>query len=456
MTPDSHLTASPSATAVDLSKSRQLHETALRFLPMGVTGDGRYSEPFPISFVRGHGKRLEDVDGNVYLDYHGGFGTAILGYAHPVVDQAVHRATEETGAFVGLPHPNEVQLAERLCRLIPLAERVALCGGGGSDAIYHAVRVARASTGRTKIIKVEGGYHGWHADVGVSTRPSHVDLAAARPVPKSNSAGSLQAAIDEIVVVTVNDGEALAEAFAEHPDQIAGVIIEPVLYSAGCIHVEQEYVDVARTLCSESGALLIYDEVMTGFRNGLGGAGARKGPADLGVYGKAIANGYIIAVLAGRSDLIGLLAPEGPVFYSGTFNGHPLSVAAAHATLDILEREDVVARISALGERLAAGVNDTIAEFELNAVCQTEGSVWNLYFGTRAVREYRDLARALTPEVERMNDAYLAFLREHGIYVHKRYVNRAFVSGEHDDSDIDRTVEIIREFLQTHRRQLAA
>jgi glutamate-1-semialdehyde 2,1-aminomutase len=444
------------AAGLDLRESRRLHEEARRLLPMGVTGDGRYSEPFPISFVSGHGKRLEDVDGNIYLDYHGGFGTAVLGYSHPAVDAAVQRATEELGAFVGLPHPGEVRLAERLVRLIPLAERVAFCGGGGSDAIYHAVRVARAHTGRTKIVKVEGGYHGWHADVGVSTRPAHVDLASRHPVAQSNSAGSLQAVVDAIVVVTVNDAEELERAFAENEGEIAGVILEPVLYSAGCIHVEREYVDAARWLCAGTGALLIYDEVMSGFRNGLGGAGARKGPADLGVYGKALANGYIIAVLAGRSDLIGLLAPEGPVFYSGTFNGHPLSVAAAHATLDILESENVAERIAALGERLAVGVNAVISELELNAVCQTEGSVWNLYFGTRRVREYRDLARALTPEVERLNDAYLAHLRERGIYVHKRYVNRAFVSAEHDETDVDRTIDVVADFLRDHRVQLAA
>ena len=137
-------THSDLAAGLDLGESQRLHEEARRVLPMGVTGDGRYSDPFPISFVSGHGKRLRDVDGNDYLDYHAGFGTAILGYSHPAVDGAVRRATEELGAFVGLPHPGEVRLAERLVRLIPLAERVALCGGGGSDAVYHAVRVARA------------------------------------------------------------------------------------------------------------------------------------------------------------------------------------------------------------------------------------------------------------------------------------------------------------------------
>jgi glutamate-1-semialdehyde 2,1-aminomutase len=289
----------------------------------------------------------------------------------------------------------------------------------------------------------------------VSTRPGHVDLTDPVPLGRSNSAGSLQATLDEIVVATVNDAEGMSKVFARHGSEIAGVILEPVLYSAGCIHVEQEFVDVTRALCTEAESLLIYDEVMSGFRNGLEGAGASKGPADLGVYGKAIANGYIIAVLAGRSGLIGLLAPEGPVFYSGTFNGHPISVAAAHATLDILERDDVAGRISGLAERLAAGVNETIVELGLNAVCQTEGSVWNLYFGTGAVREYRDLARSQTPEVLELNDAYLAFLRERGIYVHKRYVNRAFVSNEHDEADIDRTVEIVREFLESRADALA-
>jgi glutamate-1-semialdehyde 2,1-aminomutase len=442
------------AAALDLRESRRLHEQARGLLPMGVNGDGRYSAPFPISFKSGHGKRLEDVDGNVYLDYHGGFGTAILGYSHAAVDAAVRQASEEIGAFVGLPHPGEQRLAERLIRLIPLAERVALCGGGGSDAIYHAVRIARAHTGRTKIIKVEGGYHGWHADVGVNTRPAHVNLSGGRPVTHSNSAGSLQAAVDALVVVTVNDGGELEQAFSDHEGDVAGMILEPVLYSAGCIHVEQAYVDTARRLCGDAGALLIYDEVMSGFRNGISGAGARKGPADLGVYGKAIANGYIIAVLAGRSDLIGMLAPEGPVFYSGTFNGHPLSVAAAHATLDILEAEDVPSRIGALGERLAAAVNESIDELELNAVCQTEGSVWNLYFGTRSVHEYRDLARTATPEIEELNDAYLAHLREHGIYVHKRYVNRAFISAAHDEADVDRTAEVVTKFLRERRRRL--
>lgn len=437
--------------------SRDLHQRAARVLPLGVTGDGRYASPYPVFFRSGHGKQLEDVDGNRYLDYHGGFGSAILGYSHPEVDEAVHRATREAGGFVGLPHAAEGELAERLCELIPYAERVALCGGGGSDGVYHAVRLARAVTGRTKIVKIEGGYHGWHADVGVSTRPDlQSPTKIRRPEPVPNSAGSLSAVTSEVLVTPVNDTAALAELFDDSGSEIAGFIIEPVLYSSGCVLVEPDYLALARRLCSHHGALLIFDEVMSGFRSGLGGAGGRLSiDADLGVFGKAVANGYVIAVLAGRAYAMRRLAPEGDVFYSGTFNGHPLSVAAAYATLAVLERDDVPARIDALGHRLAEGVNSAIRDIGANAVCQTFGSVWNLYFGTRSVRDYRDLAASNTPATAALNAAYHAHLRENGIYVHKRHVNRAFVSALHDEGDIDRTVEVIREFVDAHRDELA-
>ena len=438
-------------------RSQQLHVHARRFLPMGVTGDGRYSSPYPIAFASARGKWLHDVDGNTYLDYHGGFGTAVLGYAHPEVDAAVHKAMQEIGAFVGVPHPYEVELAERLCALIPFAERVALCGGGGSDAIYHAVRLARAATGRTKIVKIEGGYHGWHSIVGVSTRPplrEAGDAAAPRSVP--NSAGILPAVTAEVIVATANDAISLQQLFVERGHEIAALLIEPVIYSSGCVIVEQSYLQLARDLCTKHGAVLIFDEVMSGFRTGIGGAGARLGvSADLGAFGKAVANGYIISVLAGVAPLMTQLAPEGPVFYSGTFNGHPLSVSASLATLDILERDHVPEQLSRLGDRLATGINGMIRGLGVVAVCQTFGSVWNLYFRVHSVRNYRDLAESLGPGTEQLNDAYRVFLRDRGIYMHKRHVNRCFISAAHDEDDIDRTVAVVAEFLEAHREELA-
>ena len=445
-------------TTVTTTRSKQLHERARSFLPMGVTGDGRYSSPYPIAFSKAKGKWLHDVDGNVYLDYHGGFGTAVLGYAHPDVDAAVQKAMQDIGAFVGVPHPYEEELAERLCSLIPFAERVALCGGGGSDAIYHAVRLARAATGRTKIVKIEGGYHGWHSDVGFSTRPSLSaagDVEAPRAVP--NSAGILPAVAAEVLVTTVNDEGSLRRLFADHGYDVAGLLIEPVVYSAGCILVDKSYLQLTRELCTQYGAVLIFDEVMSGFRAGLGGAGAQLGvAADLGAFGKAIANGYIISVVAGIASLMTQLAPEGPVFYSGTFNGHPLSVAASLTTLDLLQSQRVPEQLSKLGERLSIGVNRTIRELGVVATCQTFGSIWNVYFGTTSVRNYRDLARSSGPETERLNDTYRVYLRDQGIYMHKRHVNRCFISAAHDEADIDRTVAVVGEFLDAHRKELTS
>ena len=445
------------ATQRRTERSRALHERARAFLPLGVTGDGRYSEPYPIAFTRASGKWLHDVDENVYLDFHGGFGTAILGYAHPEVDAAVIEATREIGAFVGVPHPYEERLAERLCGALPGADRVALCGGGGSDAIYHCVRLARAATGRSKIVKIEGGYHGWHGDVGASTRPP---LAAAgddrHPAAVPNSQGILPAVLDEIVVATANDGELLERVFERDGERIAAVLVEPALYSAGCVPVDAAFLALARDLCTRDGAVLIFDEVMSGFRNGLGGAGARAGVVpDLGAYGKAVANGYMLSFLAGKAELMTQLAPEGPVFYSGTFNGHPLSVAAAMATLDVIERDRVPERLWRLGDRIADGVNAACDELGVNAVCQAYGSVFCVYFGTRRVHNYRDYARSVTATIESLNDAFRAFLGDNGVYVHKRHVNRCFIGAAHDDGDADRMVDLVSEFLRGHREELA-
>jgi glutamate-1-semialdehyde 2,1-aminomutase len=443
-------------TQLTTQRSEALFDRAKRVLPGGVTGDGRASFPFPIFFEKAGGKWLTDVDGNEYLDYHGGFGTAILGYAHADVDSAVKKAIEEVGAFVGVPHPYEEALAERLCAAIPGVERVAFCGGGGSDAVYHCVRLARAATGRPRIVKLEGGYQGWHSDVAVSTRPAVRDEGyVGRPNAVAGSSGILPSVLDAVSVVSINDTDALQATFAEQGPEIAAFILEPVVYSSGCIPVDTEFLQLARRLCDQHRSVLIFDEVMSGFRNGIPGAGARQGVVpDLGAYGKAVANGYMLSFLGGRETLMAQLTPEGTVLYSGTFNGHPVSVAAAEATLDLIERDEVPERIWHYADRIADGISKTVAELGVKAVCQAYGSVWNLYFNTRQVRNYRDLAISSTPEVEKLNDDFRSFLRSRGIYIHKRHVNRCFVSGAHDESDADRTVEAVSEFLHARQEQL--
>jgi glutamate-1-semialdehyde 2,1-aminomutase len=427
-------------------------------LPGGVTGNGRWEEPYPVIFARARGQHLEDVDGNTFLDLHGGYGTAILGYAHPAVDGAVAAAMGDGRTFAGCAHDHEARLAERLCALLPEAERIAFCGGGGSDPLYHAVRLARACTGRRLIVKVEGGYQGWHGELGASTAAATADAEPThRPPTVSNSAGTLPEVTAAILAVTANDPASLHARFAEHGDAIAAVVLEPVLYSAGCVAIDDSYLQLARELCDRHGAVLVFDEVLTGFRCRVGGAGAQSGAtADLAAYGKAVGNGHVIGFLAGRRALMDRLSPDGDVFFSGTFNGAPLGIAAAEATLDVLETTDALARARARCAQLASGVAAVIERRGLCAVLQSHATVWNLYLGTTAVRDARDLARSLTPEVEALNRALRHHLRDHGIFLQRRAgTNRGFLSAAHTSDDVERVVAAIAAFLDRHAGALA-
>lgn len=427
-------------------------------MPRGVTGAGRWEDPYPLVFVRARGQHIEDVDGNVMLDFHGGYGTAILGYSHPEVDWAVTAAMNDGRSFVGCAHVHEARLAERLCRLLPEAERIALCGGGGSDPLYHAVRLARAATGREKVAKVEGGYQGWHGELGASTTPP-ADIAPTHlPPTVPNSTGTLPAVTEAILAVTVNDPESLRARFAADGEEIAALFIEPVLHSSGCIAVDDDYLALARELCDRHGALLVFDEVLSGFRSRVGGAAVPSGVVpDLATYGKAVANGHVLAFLAGRGALMDQLAPNGDVFFSGTFNGGPLGVAAAEATLTVLESSDAMDRAVGLTDRLAGGLNAAIAARGLPAVCQHHGSVWNLYFRTTGVRDVRDLARSLQGNTEALNLAFRHHLRDNAIFLQRRTgTNRGFVSAAHTEEDVDRAIVVVAEFLDTHAEEIAA
>lgn len=446
-------------TIVDTSRSEEMLATRRALLPSGVTGAGRWEDPYPLVFVRGRGQFIEDVDGTEYLDYHGGYGTAILGYSHPGVDGAVAQAMADGQTFVGCAQVHEAALAERLVGLLPEAERIGFCGGGGSDPLYHAVRLARAATGRRKIVKVEGGYQGWHSDLGASTVPPVGDIAPTHAPPTvPNSSGVLPEVTAAILAVSANDVDSLRARFAEDGDEIAAVFVEPALYSSGCITVDPEYLRAARELCDAHGAVLVFDEVICGFRSRVGGAAVPSGVVpDLAAYGKAIANGHTFALLAGRASLMDQLAPAGDVFFSGTFNGAPLGVAAATAVLDELQSTDAMERAVRGCDRLAVGVNAAIAARGVNAVVQHHGSAWNLYFHTRKVRDARDLAASLKHGTEELNLAFRHHLRDHAIFLQRRAGTlRGFVSAAHTDADIDRTIDVIDAFLEAHAPTLAA
>ena len=438
---------------VKTDMSERLLQEARQVAPGGVQGDGRWYEPFPLFVKRAQGSRIWDVDGNEYLDYHASHGPAVLGYNDAQVRAAVVDTLDHEGVLFGAPHPKEFELAKLLAELIPCAEMTALCGGGGSDATYNAIRVARAYTGRRKVLKFEGGYHGWHDYLAVSTRPE-VSKAGPpwEPLPIPASAGSPTEITDQVVVAPFNDETAVERIVERERAELAAIIVEPVCHSAGCLILKDGFLKFLRQLCDRHGVVLIFDEVITGFRHHIGGVQAIVGVTpDLAAFGKAMANGYALCALSGRRELMSLFSPEGPVLLSGTYMGHLLGVTAALVTTRILADGAIHARLWRLGARVRDAVNETIEHLGLDAHCEAFGSVWCLYF-TRRVESYRDAVGDAAMQAK--NRAFQTTLLNAGIFIPPRYHNRAFISAAHTDEEIDRTIRVVRQFLTDHQAAL--
>lgn len=435
--------------------SKALYERAKRVSPGGVHGAARFYEPHPRFFHRAEGKHLWDVEGNQYLDLHNAWGTAALGYNHPEVRAAVIEVLEQEGVLIGAPSQREVELSERLVELLPCAELVALFGGGGSDALYVGFRLARAVTGRKRLLKFEGEYHGWHDPLGVSVHPP-LDLAgpSERPSAVPISAGWAEGA-DSAVIGQLNDEELLERIFRDHGTELACAVIAPVNHSAGCIPLERTFLEMLRRLCTEHDVVLMFDEVLTGFRHSIHGGQHLVGVVpDLAAFGKALANSYPVTALAGSRGLMSGLTPSGAAFYSGTFCAQIFSVAAAQATLHILERDDIQARTFALTELIADAVNRTAAEEDIQAVCQSFGSIYCPYFGVTQVRNYRDVAPFMFDPEFRLNSDFRGHLLSAGIFMHPYRVNRSFVSGALEQADAERVADVTVEFMLKHREAI--
>ncbi|MBK5281610.1 MAG: aspartate aminotransferase family protein [Nitrospiraceae bacterium] len=444
--------------AVKTDGSREWLERARKSSPGGVQGDGRWYEPYPLFINRAQGAHIWDVDGNKFLDYWGSAGPAILGHNDPTVRAEVIRTLHEEGVLFTAPHPKEVELAELLCALIPCADKVSLCGGGGSDAVYNAVRVARAFTGRKKLLKFEGGYHGWHDYLAASIKPSPEDAGSSgAPNTVPVSAGSLPEAIEQIVVAPYNDGEAFVEIIRRERDQLAAVFIEPVSHSAGCLLIEPDFLKLVRETCTREGIVLIFDEIITGFRHDLGGAQRLLGVTpDLAVFGKAMANGFPISAVAGRRDIMSMFSPEGPVFISGTYNGHLLGVTAALATISLLRDGTIHERLFSQGAWMASRVSEVIDHLELDASFAQFGSALCLYF-TRRVRSFRDIMPLVSQKGGSPRDIALRrWLLNDDIFILPIKTNKGYISAAHTDSDIEKTTESMTRFLTKYRLDLSA
>ena len=419
------------------AKSIALYERTRKHLAGGVSSNVRYaSTPVPLFFARGEGARLYDVDGNVHIDYVLGNGPAILGHApKPVIDAVAASLTD--GQLFAAQNPRETELAERLCRLLPSAEVVRFATSG-TEAVLMAMRLARAFTGRNRILKFEGHYHGWSDQAYISTRPSLNEAGPAdEPVPVAGSPGMPPSVLDDVAVAGWNDLNALAHAFERYPGQIAGVIMEPIMVNGGAILPQPGYLAGVRDLCRAKGALFICDEVITGFRVGLGGAQARLGvSADLSVYAKAVAAGFPLAMVAGRRDVMDILLDKG-VMHGGTYNGNVQSMAASLAALDVLERDDgaVYRLMETRGTRLMDGLASLGARHKLPVLVQGMPAIFQTFFTReRAPRNYRESAACDRD----MAMAFHTALQEEGIRVNQRAT--WFLSTAHDDAVIDETL----------------
>lgn len=434
-----------------LSVMREYNDRGARVSPGGVHGAGRFVDPVPTYFHSAEGAYIEDVTGEKYIDYHGGYGTAALGYNDPTVRAAVVETLNNQGVLFAAPHLREMELAETLIDLIPSAEMVAFCGGGGSDPLYFGYRLARAVTGRRKLLKFEGEYHGWHDPLAVSVRPERWRAGpSSSPQAVPVSAGAAESSASA-VVGSLNDTDLLERLFAQHGHELACAVIEPICHSSGVIPLEDAFITRLRALCSDFGVVLMFDEVMSGFRHNIGGAQSLVGVTpDLSAFAKAMANGYPMAALVGRRELMAQLSPTGPAFYSGTYGGNLVGIAAAQATIKVMKERQVHQKMGALSNRLAKSVNSAFAEHKSPGLCRAFGGMAAIYFGLSEVKSYRDLLAQPALQVSNINALFQAYLQAAGIYLQPYPVNRLFISAAHTEAEISKTEEVVAAFVAEH------
>ena len=420
--------------------SERLFADAARVIPGGVNSPVRAWGAVgghPLFIQRGHGATVWDADGNAYLDYVGSWGPLILGHGHAAVLQAVSE-TMQAGTSFGAPTAREVELAQTLVDALPAVDMVRLVSSG-TEAAMSAIRLARAFTGREKIVKFSGCYHG-HVDALLVRAGSG---AMTFGVP--DSAGVPEALASLTLIAEFNDLPMLETYVAAEGRDIAAVIIEPVVGNMGVIPPAAGFLEGVRSLCTANGSLLIFDEVMTGFRVAYGGVQTLRGIApDLTCLAKVIGGGLPLAAFGGRRDVMERLAPLGPVYQAGTLSGNPLAVAAGLETLKELAVPGTFERLDALGAALEDGLRDAIVRANLMACVNRVGSMWTIFFGTPAV-DSATVARTCD------TDRYARWFRgmlAHGIYLPPSQFEAAFVSLAHTEDDVAATVRAARTVLQ--------
>jgi glutamate-1-semialdehyde 2,1-aminomutase len=410
---------------------------ARQVIPGGINSGHRRGPGLQnLTIVGAKGATFTDSEGQVYTDYHGAFGAILLGHDDPDVHRAFVDAMSTLDLAGVAVTPPEVELAEKLVELVPSFERVVLTVTG-SEATSHAVRIARAATGRRYVLKFQGCYHGWTDSLAMNVASPADRLGTKDPL----SAGILDEVLDATIVAPFNDLPAVEAELEARPNQVAAVIVEPIPHNVGAILPSEGFLLGLRELCYKHGTVLIFDEVITGFRHNLGGYQAISGVVpDLTAMGKAMANGYPISVVGGRANLMehSSTVPGGSAFIAGTFNGHPAIAAAALATIRKLEAEPVHEHIFGLGERARKGLREVFAHLEVPAVVSGFGSVFVTYFlESSRVERYEDL---LSNDAELFVGYRQELLCDH-IFELPMNLKRNHITYAHTEADIDRSIE---------------
>ena len=397
----------------------------------------------PLIIERGEGQFLYDADGNQLLDFVCSWGAMLLGHAHPAVSEAIGEQAQK-GTSYGVTTELECELAELIARAIPFIEKIRFVSSG-TEATMSAVRLARGFTKRDLILKFEGCYHG-HADSFLSQAGSGLATLGIAECP-----GVPQALAELTLNAPYNDLAAVARLFAAHPGKIAAIIVEPIAANMGVVLPAGGFLEGLREISQRYGALLIVDEVITGFRLRNGSVQPLFGiEADLTTLGKIIGGGLPVAAYGGRAEIMNCVAPLGPVYQAGTLAGNPLAMRAGIATLTQLAQKEVYARLERLSERFSSGMARVIGELGLRARLNSFGSLSTIFFTNEPVRNYKDAKKSGTLR-------YAKFFREmldHGILFAPSQFEAAFVSGAHTEEDIDRTIAAVRDALATDPEQL--
>lgn len=421
-----------------MDRSETLYREEERLSPGGVSSPVRRFDPYPLFISKGHGSRVTDADGRSYIDLCMAYGPLISGHAHPEVMEAARSAIAD-GAVFGAPSERELGLIKRITEAVPSAEMVRLANSG-TEATMHAIRTARGFSGRDVVAKIDGGFHGAHDAVLVSA-----GSGSAESTP--SSAGVPADAVRNTRVVPYNDAQALSDMLESEPG-IGVLIMEPVMGNVGVVPPEKGYLDDVRRITRENEVVLIFDEVITGFRVSAGGAQALYGVApDMTTMGKIIGGGFPAGAFAGRREIMETVAPEGPVYVAGTFAGNPVTAAAGSAQIDVMRRDGVYRDLGRRSDSLVSAIRDAFADTGVSGCVNSVGSMFSVYFGVDEVRNADDARRTDRAMFGRM----FRYMLDKGIYLAPSALEDCFMSTAHDDEDVRILSEAFRGFLEAER-----